>query len=384
MSQAAAMLAEQLERVPLFAALTQAERLELARSCSLRALSPGEVLCREGDPGDGLFLLVTGRARVTKRSAAGGDEVLGELGELSVVGEMSLLDGLPRSATVSAVEGSTCWRLARSEFDRRRAAMAPAAFKVVRFLAGVLCGRLRELNAKMEDFWADPARALRDLQARGPREPARPPVPAPPAPPAARLAVPPLDEDGAPAALVRFLSRVPLLEGMPQAELEELSAIFTPLPMAPGDAVGREGGPADAFYVVARGRLLVQKRVPNAAPVTLARAGPGVLLGEVSLIDRGPRSATVVAPAPALVLRCEREDFERLFRGGSGPALRFVDRLAADLSRRVREADARFADLFADPTRTAQELSHRLSQVGASLEGGDALGEGEPLLVFRS
>jgi len=173
---------------------------------------------------------------------------------------------------------------------------------------------------------------------------------------------------------------VPLLQGLPPEDLRAFAAVLTPLPMAPGDALGREGAPSDAFYVVARGRVAVQKQVPQGPPLTLAHAGPGVLVGEVSLIAGRPRSATVVAPAPALALRCERGDFERLFQGASPLALRFVDRLAADLSRRVREADARFADLYAHSTQTMVELAGRLAQVGASLEGGESLEDTAPLL----
>ncbi|MGC4118427.1 MAG: cyclic nucleotide-binding domain-containing protein [Myxococcales bacterium] len=380
MGQAAAALAEHLARVPLFASLSPEDRLSLARICSIRSLTPGQTLCREGDPGDGLFLLVTGRASVTKRTGSSAEERLGELGPLTVIGEISLLDGMPRSATVTALEESTAWHLPRASFQAMRDRLEPCAIKIIRYLANVLCQRLRELNGRVEQFWSQPQRTLEELRTRRALHPApahAPSVPAPPRPAAPFL--PPLADDASPEAVADFLAHVPLLKGLPREDLASFAGILTLLPMAPGDALGREGASSDAFYVVARGKVSIQKALPQGAPLTLAQAGPGVLVGEVSLIDGQPRSASVVAPEPALVLRCDRDDFERLFQGGSPLALRFVDRLASDLSRRVREADARFTDFYAHSEQTMEELAHRLAQVGASLAGAE-LDDTAPLL----
>ncbi|MGC4118428.1 MAG: cyclic nucleotide-binding domain-containing protein [Myxococcales bacterium] len=375
-------LAAYLQRIPLFATLTEEECRDLAGACTLRGASPGTVLCREGDAGLGLFFIEAGRARVTKRTAQGAEQTLGELSPSSVVGEMSLVDGLPRSATVTMLSDGTVWSLSRSDFAALRDELNPAAYKVLRHLAGVLCERLREINQNAESFWADPERTLEDLRARRAAG-VRAEPPAAPTPPSAALPACPtarLDEGSSKTDVAGFLASVPLLSGLPREELEAFAEVLMPMPLAPGETLGHEGMVADAFYFVARGQLAVRKKVPRGAPLTLSLAGPGTLLGEVSLIDGGPRSATVVAPEAALVLRCDRDDFERLFNGGNPSALRFVDRLATDLSRRVREANARFADLHADSETTVVELVKRAALLGASLEGGEALADPAPLL----
>lgn len=83
-----------------------------------RRLLRGEVLFREGDAGDALYLIVHGRVQINVRSSGSGEtRVLGELGRGEWVGEMSLLDNLPRSATVSALRDSDLLGLTRAGFD---------------------------------------------------------------------------------------------------------------------------------------------------------------------------------------------------------------------------------------------------------------------------
>jgi len=95
-----------LERVPLFAPLGEPERLELAASARERPYGAGEVVVRQNDPGESMFVVFSGRVRVAVGPAAGasaGQEVA-TIGPGDYFGEMSLLTGEPRTATVTAVE----------------------------------------------------------------------------------------------------------------------------------------------------------------------------------------------------------------------------------------------------------------------------------------
>jgi predicted acylesterase/phospholipase RssA/CRP-like cAMP-binding protein len=91
-----------LASVPVFGSLDDATRLELADQLEPVHVPAGEVVVRQGDPADGLFLLVSGRLQVSV-AAGGAERVLYDLARGAVVGEMALLSDRPRTATVRAV-----------------------------------------------------------------------------------------------------------------------------------------------------------------------------------------------------------------------------------------------------------------------------------------
>jgi len=104
-----------LADIPFFAALDEATRLELARQLEPVHVAAGQVIFTQGDVGEGLFLVVSGRLRVSL--AAGGPErMLYDLGRGAIVGEMALLTDRPRAATVHAVRDSDLLLLRVSSF----------------------------------------------------------------------------------------------------------------------------------------------------------------------------------------------------------------------------------------------------------------------------
>jgi CRP-like cAMP-binding protein len=102
---------ELLERVPLFSGLGRRERVEIASSMKGRSLEPGETIAVEGELGVGFFVIESGTARVT----IGGDERR-KLGPGDHFGEIALISGAPRSATVTAETPVKCWGLTSWEF----------------------------------------------------------------------------------------------------------------------------------------------------------------------------------------------------------------------------------------------------------------------------
>ena len=91
-----------LAGIPFFAPLGEATRLEIAGHLEPLHVPAGEVLFRQGDTGDGLYLVASGRLRVTAE-ADGHERMLYDLGRGAIVGEMALLTNRPRAATVHAV-----------------------------------------------------------------------------------------------------------------------------------------------------------------------------------------------------------------------------------------------------------------------------------------
>ncbi len=88
--------------VPLFAELPPATLERLAWESRLRRFPRGQVLCSEGDPGDSLLVLEEGRVRISRYSAGGQEVVLAGVEAPAAFGELALIDGAPRSATITA------------------------------------------------------------------------------------------------------------------------------------------------------------------------------------------------------------------------------------------------------------------------------------------
>lgn len=101
-----------LRRLDLFAALSRPALESVARSLEEVSAQPDEVLIREGDQADTLWILRTGRVDVS----ASGSGPLPSLGPNSYFGEIGLLRGIPRTATVTAAEPSTLYRLPAEAF----------------------------------------------------------------------------------------------------------------------------------------------------------------------------------------------------------------------------------------------------------------------------
>jgi CRP/FNR family transcriptional regulator, cyclic AMP receptor protein len=132
-----------LAQVPLFIDLGKRELHRLAVGCRQRDYAVSEVLVRQGEPGAGLFIIVSGRVQVTQHHT-GGSQALATLGPGEVFGEMTLLDDLPRSATVTALEPTRVLLLPVFDF---RAALREEPDITIRLLA-VLSRRLRRAEAR--------------------------------------------------------------------------------------------------------------------------------------------------------------------------------------------------------------------------------------------
>lgn len=147
---------EALRCTPLFAGLSAAELDQLATHAAERRFAVGEMLVRRGEPGSSMIVLVQGRLRVGATSAEGRELTIGLLGSGSVLGDMALLDGKPRSADVVAMSAGLALILERSAvlpFLRERPEL------LLRLLQ-ILCERLRRADAALEDL------ALASLAAR--------------------------------------------------------------------------------------------------------------------------------------------------------------------------------------------------------------------------
>jgi CRP/FNR family transcriptional regulator, cyclic AMP receptor protein len=105
-----------LRQVPLFAHMSDDDLADVQRLMTPLSFAPGEVIIREGEPGDDFFIVVAGRAKIAVRAGDGNELVVGEAGPGGFFGELSMLTGEPRSARVQAVEAVQTMTLHRDAF----------------------------------------------------------------------------------------------------------------------------------------------------------------------------------------------------------------------------------------------------------------------------
>jgi CRP/FNR family transcriptional regulator, cyclic AMP receptor protein len=137
-------LKAQLAQAPIFAGLSGAEVGELLE-VSLELSEPqGKVLFKEGDPADALIMILDGSVSVSRRSVE-----LARLGKGAVLGEMSLLEETPRSATATSVAETKLLKIPSRRLQKLLKADNVAALKVVANLARVMSKRLLAINEKL-------------------------------------------------------------------------------------------------------------------------------------------------------------------------------------------------------------------------------------------
>lgn len=162
-------------RIELFRSLNEEELTELLRAIRPVGAAPGEVLFREGDVGDGAYAIESGRIEILARGAGDHEVQVAVLGPGDVLGELSLLDGAPRSATARAMDKASLFRLDKTEFDFLRRNLRPAAYKVIRTISMTLCDRLRDTNSRLRTLMSEPPKAAApEAPAARPARPARP------------------------------------------------------------------------------------------------------------------------------------------------------------------------------------------------------------------
>ena len=142
------MYEDTLKHVDLFSSLEKKDLQVLARSCQERKYSAGTRLVSQGDTGVGLYILISGNVRITQaKNPDRAEEELGTQGAGTVLGEMALLDDLPRSATMAAIDDVTALLLPVWEFRSILHSNPDIAVK----LLAVLSRRLRKAENRSYD-----------------------------------------------------------------------------------------------------------------------------------------------------------------------------------------------------------------------------------------
>lgn len=135
----------QLKKIPIFSDLQARELAAIGSIVKERAFAAGELIIREGSPGDSLFLVLSGRVEVIKDMDSPNPIRLAEIGADEWFGEMALFDRQPRSASVVAAEDTQLLEVGRFEFEEIMREFPAIAIHACQ----VFTRRLRELQEKL-------------------------------------------------------------------------------------------------------------------------------------------------------------------------------------------------------------------------------------------
>jgi CRP/FNR family transcriptional regulator, cyclic AMP receptor protein len=142
------MVDSRLHKVPLFAELNDNALAELDHHLSVMKYRKNNLIIFEDDHGLNLFIINKGRVKISRISEEGGEVILAILGEGEFFGELSVIDGLSRSATVTALDDVELLVMKREEFMRSLEKYPHVSI----FLLQELAGRIRKSDAQIKSL----------------------------------------------------------------------------------------------------------------------------------------------------------------------------------------------------------------------------------------
>jgi CRP-like cAMP-binding protein len=238
-----------LPRVPLFGDLSREAFLAVTEAMVLHRVAAGDPVIQEGESGASFFVVASGHLAVSKRNDVGDSVRLARLSAGDFFGEMALLSGAPRQATVTAEEEAEVLEL-RAE-------------------------TLLELSARHPHL----ATSLRRFYRQ-------------------RL-------------LANTMAMSPVFRPFSREDRREVIARFRSREVSAGEVILREGQPSDGLYVVLDGALDVWRH-RGASEVPVAELREGDVFGEMSCLRKAPATATVAARRAGTLLRLPRAGFDEL------------------------------------------------------------------------
>lgn len=304
-----------LTKVPLFVKVPGNHLVWMARIAQQVELKAGETLFHQADVGDAMYLIVRGAIRIIVNNV---EVTCLRFGE--VIGEMALIDGAPRSAACVAREDSELLKINADDFNNIVKEQPDVSLALLRTLAERLRQQM-DFSPQQEHDVASPPSSLDTLYGVGAHN-----TPAWGASPV---------ENGAfwvdLFERVAFLHRVPLFADVEAGHLLTLAKLCDAVRLRAGEKLFGTGDQGDAIYLIRHGSVGVQ--VDGAEVVQL---GIGECLGEMSLIDGAPRSASSFARQDSELLRIRSSDFETVVRTQPG----VVSAMLGTLAERLRQQTA--------------------------------------------
>jgi CRP-like cAMP-binding protein len=223
---------------------------QMVQRAEIKYLDAGTRLFSLGDPSDALYVIKQGHVKIVLDEPDGSERILNQIGPGIGIGQITVISGDPRTAGMVTLEPTDVYMLHRDDI-----------LDILQGLPDNLVPQLREI--------------------------------------AARLALGYLD----------ILKRIPIFSALSHEALIEIAGRLEPVAYEAGETLFYEGDEGDALYIIEKGRVKITTRDASGKELVLNEIGAGETVGELALIDRAPRSATVAAIEPARLLRLGRDDF---------------------------------------------------------------------------
>ena len=146
--------------------------------------------------------------------------------------------------------------------------------------------------------------------------------------------------------MISSISDVPLFAGLEPGDCARLEQRMQRCDFVPQAVIVREGGAGDAAFLILSGQVAVRRKDPESGvEFLLAELGPGQMFGEMALLTKKPRTASVVATGPTSCAKLSRDDFERVLREHPDVALGLASAFAERLERANQHAGVDFVNL---------------------------------------
>eukprot|EP00118_Oscarella_pearsei_P024927 m.307137 g.307137 ORF g.307137 m.307137 type:complete len:386 (+) comp41945_c0_seq1:251-1408(+) len=241
-------LSKAIERNILFKHLDDNEKSDIFDAMFMVKHQENEVIIQQGDHGDNFYVMDKGQVDVFVN-----DQQVTTISEGGSFGELALIYGTPRAATVKAKHETKLWAIDRDSYRR------------------ILMGSTIRKRKMYQEF----------------------------------------------------LSKVNILESLDQWERLTVADALEPVAFQDGEPVVTQGEHGDEFFIIVEGRAIVtQKRPEDPEPIEVGNLGPSEYFGEIALLLKRPRAATVHARGQLRCVKLDRARFERVM----GPCVDILQR----------------------------------------------------------
>jgi CRP-like cAMP-binding protein len=137
-----------LRQVSLFRSLSDKALLDLSAITIEQKVPAKTTVFKEGDKGDALYIVKSGKINILKRNSAGVDSVLVSLNKGAVIGDMAIIDEQPRSASVATVQETTFLIITKDDFRQLLADVPEISFQILKMTTE----RLRKTNVHLREL----------------------------------------------------------------------------------------------------------------------------------------------------------------------------------------------------------------------------------------
>jgi CRP-like cAMP-binding protein len=306
--------ANELRGMGIFRHFGDDQLIALAQLIQPQKIEHAQVIFREGQVGRNLFLVHRGTVHITRKTPVG-TQILTTLGQGSLFGEVSYLDGGDRSATAFGVGSGTLFVLTASDLEKAVAANRDLAVSLLWSFWQTLSDKVRTANSKMSEIFDAPDQPLEPSN-HDPGEPIRL---------GEEVKMDILREQGLSAQELRLLAKYSHEE-----RFNANSTIFA------------EGERGDNLFIVVEGGVRISRMVPGMGEECLAILKRGEVFGEMALIDDQPRSADARAHlGGCTVFSISRSLLEEVLSMDPDAAVQFLTLLSKLLCRRLRAMNER-------------------------------------------